>query len=109
MRLLETISQIASDAIAMALQHAESETRALTDPMTELPNARSLQLQFEKEVARASRNGSNFQLLMLDLDGFKSVNDNLRTQSRRPNAQRIVKSNAGAIARLRFSFSLCRR
>lgn len=76
MRLLETVSRIASDAIAMALQHAESETRALTDPMTNLPNARSLQLQFEKEVARASRNGSNFQLLMLDLDGFKFVNDN---------------------------------
>jgi diguanylate cyclase (GGDEF)-like protein/putative nucleotidyltransferase with HDIG domain len=75
MRLLETIARIASDAIAMALQHAESETRALTDPMTNLPNARSLQLQFEKEVARASRNGSIFQLLMLDLDGFKSVND----------------------------------
>lgn len=74
-RLLETISRIASDAIASALQHAESESRALTDPMTGLPNARSLQMQFEKETARATRNGSNFQLLMLDLDGFKAVND----------------------------------
>lgn len=75
MRLLETVSRIASDAIAMALQHAESENRALTDPMTGLPNARSLQMQFEKEVARAERNGSSFQVLMLDLDGFKFVND----------------------------------
>ena len=75
MRLLETISRIASDAISVALQHAESESRALTDPMTGLPNARSLQAQFEKEVGRASRNGSSFQLLMLDLDGFKAVND----------------------------------
>ena len=75
MRLLETVARIASDAISMALQHAESESRALTDPMTGLPNARSLQLQFEKEAARASRNGSTFHLLMLDLDGFKAVND----------------------------------
>lgn len=75
MRLLETVSRIASDAIFVALQHAESESRALTDPMTNLPNARSLQLQFEKETARASRNGANFHLLMLDLDGFKAVND----------------------------------
>ncbi len=75
LRLLETVSRIASDAIGMSLQHAESESRALTDPMTDLPNARSLQMQFEKEAARASRNGSNFQLLMLDLDGFKAVND----------------------------------
>ena len=76
MRLLETVSRIASDAICMALQHAESETRALTDPMTSLPNARSLQIQFEKEAGRAGRSGGTFQLLMLDLDGFKAINDN---------------------------------
>ena len=75
MRLLETVSRIASDAISVSLQHAESESRALTDPMTGLPNARSLQAQFEKEAGRAGRNGSSFQLLMLDLDGFKAVND----------------------------------
>ena len=75
LRLLETVSRIATDAIAMSLQHAESESRALTDPMTDLPNARSLQMQFEKETARAGRGGTNFQLLMLDLDGFKAVND----------------------------------
>ncbi|MDQ2747307.1 MAG: sensor domain-containing diguanylate cyclase, partial [Acidobacteriota bacterium] len=75
LRLLETVARIASDAMGMSLQHAASETRSLTDPMTGLPNARSLQLQFEKEMARAGRHGSNFQVLMLDLDGFKAVND----------------------------------
>ena len=74
-RLLETISRIAADAIGKSLKHDEATTHALTDPMTGLPNARSLQRQFEKEVARASRGGSSFQVLMLDLDGFKSVND----------------------------------
>lgn len=75
MRLLETVSRIASDAILTSLRHAETETRAMTDPMTNLPNGRSLQVQFEKEIARARRNGSSFQVLMLDLDGFKKVND----------------------------------
>lgn len=75
MRLLETLSRIASDAISSSLRHAESENRAYTDAMTNLPNARSLQIQFDKEVARAVRNKSKFQLLMLDLDGFKAVND----------------------------------
>jgi diguanylate cyclase (GGDEF)-like protein/putative nucleotidyltransferase with HDIG domain len=75
LRLLETVSRIAADAITKSIQHAETETRALTDPMTNLPNARSLQIQFEREVARASRTGSSFQVLMLDLDGFKAVND----------------------------------
>lgn len=75
MRLLETISRIASDAISKSVYHAETETHALTDPMTNLPNARCLQLHYENEVARAKRNNSEFQLIMLDLDGFKLVND----------------------------------
>ncbi len=75
MRLLETISKIAGEAISKALVHADTETKALTDPMTNLPNARSLQLQFDIEVARSRRNDKPFQVVMLDLDGFKNVND----------------------------------
>lgn len=75
LRLLETVSRIAADAICKSLQHAEAETYAMTDPMTGLPNSRSLQIQFEKEMNRASRNDGNFQVLVLDLDGFKAVND----------------------------------
>ncbi|MEO7539935.1 MAG: HD domain-containing phosphohydrolase, partial [Pyrinomonadaceae bacterium] len=75
LRLLETIARIAAEAIGKSMLHDEVKAHALTDPMTGLPNARSLQMQFEKEVGRASRSSSSFQLLMLDLDGFKSVND----------------------------------
>lgn len=75
LRLLETISRTAADAILKSAQHAETTAYALTDPMTSLPNARSLQQQFEKEVARAQRAGNSFQVLVLDLDGFKAVND----------------------------------
>lgn len=74
-RLLETVSRIAADAIGKSKQHDEAKVHALTDPMTGLPNARSLQMQFEREVARAGRGGNGFQVLMLDLDGFKAVND----------------------------------
>lgn len=75
LRLVETIGRIAADAIAKSMLHAEAESHALTDAMTGLPNARSLQSQFEREVARAHRSSSSFQVLMLDLDGFKQVND----------------------------------
>lgn len=74
-RLLETISRIASDAIGKSVKHDEAQNHALTDPLTGLQNARSLQLQFDREVARTNRSGSAFQVLMLDLDGFKAVND----------------------------------
>jgi len=74
-RLLETVTRLASDALANAVHHARAESNALTDPLTGLPNARSLHLRFEEEVARARRHGRTFQLIMLDLDDFKIVND----------------------------------
>ena len=75
-RLLDTVSLIATEAIIRSQQLAEAESHALTDPMTGLPNSRGLQLQFEKEAKRAARGDSSFQVLVLDLDGFKAVNDN---------------------------------
>lgn len=75
MRLLETVTKLASDAIANAMHHAEAESNALTDLLTGLPNARYLALRFEEEVSRARRTGRCFQLIMLDLDDFKIVND----------------------------------
>ena len=75
MRLLETVTRLASDALANAMQHAEAESNALTDPLTGLPNARYLSLRFEEEAARARRTDRAFQVVMLDLDEFKNVND----------------------------------
>ena len=76
MRLLETVTKLASDALANAIQHAEAESNALTDSLTGLPNARSLALRFEEEASRARRTDRSFQVVMLDLDEFKIVNDN---------------------------------
>ncbi|MDT7604199.1 MAG: hypothetical protein QOF61_2196 [Acidobacteriota bacterium] len=74
-RLLDTVARLASDAFAHALHHAETESNALTDPLTGLPNARALHLRYEEEESRARRGGTNFQVVMLDLDDFKQVND----------------------------------
>jgi len=75
MRLLETVTRLASDALANATHHAVAESNALTDPLTSLPNARYLALRFDEEASRARRNGRPFQVVMLDLDDFKIVND----------------------------------
>jgi diguanylate cyclase (GGDEF)-like protein len=75
MRMLETVTKLASDAFANAMRHAETESNALTDPLTGLPNARYLSLRFEEEAARARRTNRSFQVVMLDLDEFKFVND----------------------------------
>jgi diguanylate cyclase (GGDEF)-like protein len=75
LRLLETVTRLASDALANAVLHARSESNALTDSLTGLPNARSLHTRFDEEVSRARRAERSFQVIMLDLDGFKQVND----------------------------------
>jgi diguanylate cyclase (GGDEF)-like protein len=75
MRLLETVTRLASDALANAMHHAEAESNALTDSLTGLPNARYLALRFDEEQSRARRMGRSFQVVMLDLDDFKIVND----------------------------------
>lgn len=75
LRLLETVTRLASDALFNAMHHAEAESNAMTDPLTGLPNARSMYLRFEQEASRARRKKCPFQVVMLDLDDFKQVND----------------------------------
>jgi diguanylate cyclase (GGDEF)-like protein/putative nucleotidyltransferase with HDIG domain len=75
LRLLDMVARLASDALANAVHHAEMESNALTDALTGLPNARALQVRFEEEAARARRTRRSFQVVMLDLDDFKLVND----------------------------------
>jgi diguanylate cyclase (GGDEF)-like protein len=75
LRILQAISSKAGLAIENALKFRQVETSAVTDELTGLPNARSLFIQLDGELARAKRTGSTLVVLVLDLDGFKSVND----------------------------------
>lgn len=55
----------------------EEELRRLsvTDPLTELGNRRKFFTSLDSEFARAKRYHSDYCLIMLDLDHFKSIND----------------------------------
>jgi diguanylate cyclase (GGDEF)-like protein len=48
---------------------------ALSDPVTGVANRRSLLARADYEIARHRRAGQTFALVMLDLDGFKQLND----------------------------------
>jgi diguanylate cyclase (GGDEF)-like protein len=48
---------------------------ALSDPVTGVANRRSLLARTDYEIARHRRAGQSFALVMLDLDGFKQLND----------------------------------
>jgi diguanylate cyclase (GGDEF)-like protein len=48
---------------------------AMTDPLTNLYNRRAFREKTAEMIARASRLGKSIAFLMIDLDGFKKVND----------------------------------
>jgi len=48
---------------------------ALSDPLTGVANRRSLLERIDYEIARHARSRRSFTLLMLDLNGFKALND----------------------------------
>jgi diguanylate cyclase (GGDEF)-like protein len=48
---------------------------AMTDDLTRLPNRRHILATVELELAEAQRNGHPVALIMLDIDGFKRIND----------------------------------
>ncbi len=48
---------------------------ALTDDLTGLHNKRRLLMQLDFEIARARRYGGDLSCLMIDINGFKQVND----------------------------------
>jgi diguanylate cyclase (GGDEF)-like protein/putative nucleotidyltransferase with HDIG domain len=75
MRLMESVAHHAAVAINNALVFEETQEDAYTDPLTHLPNLRYFNLFMDQELRRAARIDYPVTLLMMDLEGFKEVND----------------------------------
>ncbi|MEQ9400270.1 MAG: sensor domain-containing diguanylate cyclase [Longimicrobiales bacterium] len=73
--LIRLASQ-ASVALENARLHANLQALTLTDPLTNLPNRRRLQIHLDKEVA-AARRGRSLVVVLFDVDDFKHYNDTL--------------------------------
>jgi diguanylate cyclase (GGDEF)-like protein len=75
LRILLAISSKIAVAIENALRFQRAESSATTDYLTDLPNARSLFLHLDSELSRGRRTNAPLAVCVLDLDGFKMVND----------------------------------
>jgi diguanylate cyclase (GGDEF)-like protein len=75
LRILLAISSKVSLAVENALIFRQVEDSATTDYLSGLPNARSLFLRLDSELARCKRGGEPLCVVVCDLDGFKQIND----------------------------------
>ena len=75
LRLMEAVAPHSATAISNAIIYQETQEDAHTDPLTGLPNIRYFNTVISEELRRAKRIGFPVTLLMMDLDGFKAVND----------------------------------
>lgn len=73
--LLLAIGPKLASTVENSIRFRDAENQATYDFLTGLPNAGSLFLHLQSELARAARNGARLAVLMCDLDGFKQVND----------------------------------
>jgi diguanylate cyclase (GGDEF)-like protein len=75
LRILLAVSGKMALAIENALKYQQAESSATTDYLTGLPNARSLFLQLDRELARCKRDSASLTLMVCDMNGFKKIND----------------------------------
>lgn len=73
--------QFVSTQVATAIERKQAESRlhhmAHHDALTDLPNRTLFNDRFDMALRRARREGEQLALLVLDLDDFKNINDNL--------------------------------
>jgi diguanylate cyclase (GGDEF)-like protein len=75
LRILLAVSSKMALAIENAMKYEQAESSAVTDYLTGLPNARSLFLQLDRELARCKRDNKTLTVMVADMDGFKQIND----------------------------------
>src|SRR5215471_3347322 len=74
-RLLDRISEQAAAVIYNSIVFEQTQEDSLTDPLTGLPNTRSMFMHLTRELSRAERLLSEVSLLVADVDHFKEIND----------------------------------
>jgi diguanylate cyclase (GGDEF)-like protein len=74
-RLLERIAEQAGAVIHNSIVFEQTQEDSLTDPLTGLPNRRSMFVHLSRELARAERLQREVAIVVMDVDGFKTIND----------------------------------
>src|SRR5690606_40515977 len=77
----EVTTSLLSRSISYAIERyrlvVQLQNQALTDQLTQLPNRAAVYERLDSLISDCDRRAIRFGIALLDLDDFKSVNDNL--------------------------------
>ncbi len=104
-RLLDRISEQAAAVIHHSIVFEQTQEDSLTDPLTGLPNTRFMFTHLTRELARAGRLGGEVSLLVMDLDGFKEINDTYGHYA----GDRALRQVGGALQAVIRPYDICVR
>lgn len=93
------------DQAAAALALRDARARARLDPLTGCLNHGAMHAQMEEELARVQRRKGGLSCVMLDLDGFKAIND----ERGHPIGDHVVKNVAAALLEECRRYDSCAR
>ena len=74
-RLLARVAEQTAAVVSNSLVFEQTQEASLTDPLTGLPNRRSMMMRIATEISRSERLHSELAVIVLDVDGFKQIND----------------------------------
>jgi len=74
-RILEAVGSKVGMTLENALRFHQARSSADTDALTGLPNAKALFRRLDQDLTRCKRETGGLAVIVIDLDGFKQVND----------------------------------
>jgi diguanylate cyclase (GGDEF)-like protein len=79
--IVTVLAGMARAGLTVVQRLRESREQAITDDLTGLGNRRHLLSRLDESIAAAGASGTELALLLIDLDGFKELNDTLGHQA----------------------------
>lgn len=104
-RVFRRVAEQAAPVIRNSIVFERTQQDSFTDHLTELPNRRYMLLYLDQQMARAERRKSKLAVVMMDLNHFKEINDDLGHQA----GDRALHEVAAVLRSMVRAYDLCVR
>jgi len=102
LQLISTMANQVALALKNATEHQKMQALAITDELTGLYNRRAFQKVLDREFRRSRRYQKPLSLIMLDVDGFKAINDTHGHQAGDSVLKTLANQLQGAVREIDF-------